>query len=107
MEAPRAAPPMVYRIEGLVVVLPRRIEDVNSLLVSPPEDSLAELYHENSKLRKTNARDFGTYVSSFARLPYLIEKMSHPYKTYPTAPQLSLPRNESCRQRIQYLLSRR
>ena len=92
-------------------MFPRRIEDVNSLLASPPGDSLAELYHENSKLRKTNARDFGHYISSFAKLPYMLRKMSHAYKTYPTSLQLSLPTPQGSSSRtsngLEEIISRR
>ncbi|HME25306.1 MAG TPA: SagB/ThcOx family dehydrogenase [Acetobacteraceae bacterium] len=72
-------------------MLNRRLDDIHSLITEPAADSLAELYHENSKLRRINSREYGRFVSSLTKLPYLIEKMAHSYKVYPTAKTISLP----------------
>jgi SagB-type dehydrogenase family enzyme len=72
-------------------MLNRHLDDVHTLVTEPAVDSLAELYHENSKLRRINSRDYGQFISSLTKLPYLIGKMAHSYKVYPTAETISLP----------------
>ncbi len=69
----------------------QRAEDVNRLMTEPDPFSLAELYHENSKLRRTNSRQYGEFVSSVASVPYVIEKMAGAYKSYPTHLRIPLP----------------
>jgi SagB-type dehydrogenase family enzyme len=72
-------------------MLTRQPEDVNTFITTPPADSLAELYHENSKLRRINSRGYGQFVSSLTKIPNLTERMAHSYKVYPTAQTISLP----------------
>jgi SagB-type dehydrogenase family enzyme len=65
--------------------------DLHGLLTQPSMNSLAELYHENSKLTRVNSRPYGEYISQITGSPFLVEKMAHPYKTYPTRPRIALP----------------
>src|SRR5437870_5640307 len=69
----------------------RHIEDLNKLLTEPDPDSLAELYHENSKLRRINLRQYGEFISQMAAVPHIIEKMTRPYKLYAAYPHCDLP----------------
>jgi SagB-type dehydrogenase family enzyme len=66
-------------------------EDLNNLLTETVADSLAELYHENSKLRPVNSRQYAEYISLITGIPHLAEKMAQPYKTYPTRSRIALP----------------
>jgi SagB-type dehydrogenase family enzyme len=70
----------------------RQKHDPNTLLEEPDLFSLAELYHENSKLRWTNSRQYREFISSIADVPYIVEKMAHAYKSYSSALQIQLPR---------------
>jgi len=70
----------------------RQKHDPNTLIQEPDLFSLAELYHENSKLRWTNSRQYREFISSVTDVPYIVEKMAHAYKSYSTATQITLPR---------------
>jgi SagB-type dehydrogenase family enzyme len=70
----------------------RQKHDPNTLIQEPHLFSLAELYHENSKLRWTNSRQYLEFISAVAGVPYIVEKMAHAYKSYSVASQISLPR---------------
>lgn len=69
----------------------RYTDDVNKLMTEPNVSSLAELYHENSKLRKISWRQYGEFVSLITSIPHVVEKMARSCKSYPTAPQIALP----------------
>ena len=71
----------------------RRIEDITTLITEAEPDSLAEIYHENSKLRPLNTKQYGEFVASVMSSPYLMERMAHSYKTYPTVSRISLPQD--------------
>jgi SagB-type dehydrogenase family enzyme len=67
------------------------LEDLNSLLNEPPLDSLAELYHENSKLSPFNSRRYADFITLITKIPHVVEKMTHAYKSYPAHPRMKLP----------------
>lgn len=69
-----------------------RKDDPYALLEEADLFSLAELYHENSKLRWTNSRQYREFISSVAEVPHLVEKMAHAYKSYPAAFRIPLPK---------------
>jgi SagB-type dehydrogenase family enzyme len=75
--------------------------EVNPLLEEPNLFSLAELYHENSKLRWTNSRQYREFISAVVNVPYIVEKMAHGYKSYSTAYRIELP--SKCRESTQSL----
>src|SRR5215469_12599134 len=66
--------------------------EAKPLLEEPNLFSLAELYHENSKLRWTNSRQYREFISAVVDVPYLVEKMAHGYKSYSAAYRIELPR---------------
>ena len=70
----------------------RQKHDPNTLLEDPDLFSLAELYHENSKLRWTNSRQYREFISAVTDVPHIVEKMARAYKSYSTAFQIQLPR---------------
>jgi SagB-type dehydrogenase family enzyme len=70
----------------------RQKHDPNTLLEDVDLFSLAELYHENSKLRWTNSRQYREFISAVIDVPHIVEKMAHAYKSYSTAFQIQLPR---------------
>tara|TARA_B110000908_G_C10260171_1_gene458620 strand:+ start:3011 stop:3874 length:864 start_codon:yes stop_codon:yes gene_type:complete len=53
------------------------------------EESLAMLYHENSKFTSHSLRVQGEIIGSFST-PYVIERSSQPYKCYPGHKQINL-----------------
>lgn len=53
------------------------------------EDSLAMLYHENSKFNQYKLRKDGQQIEAF-NSPYLIAKAAQPYKIYPANPSIDL-----------------
>lgn len=72
-------------------MMTRRIEDLNTLMTEPDPDSLAELYHENSKLRRVNFRQYGEFISRLTTVPNIAEKMARSYKMYPASPRYAFP----------------
>lgn len=52
-------------------------------------DSLAMLYHENSKFTRFSQRQLGEKIGAFYS-PYLTERSSQPYKCYPNAERIDL-----------------
>lgn len=54
------------------------------------EDSVAMLYHENSKLNTHNIRSLGENINTFNN-PYILERSSQPFKCYPGCPFIELP----------------
>jgi SagB-type dehydrogenase family enzyme len=70
----------------------RKTHDPNTLSHEPDLFSLAGLYHENSKLRWTNSRQYREFISSVTDVPYIVEKMARGYKSYSAAPKITLPR---------------
>lgn len=53
------------------------------------EDSLAMLYHENSKLTSYSIRSLGERIAAFNN-PYIIERSSQPFKCYPASKVIDL-----------------
>lgn len=53
------------------------------------EDSLAMLYHENSKLNKHNLRKIGEQIGAFNN-PYIAAMAAQPYKVYPANVSIDL-----------------
>lgn len=47
------------------------------------EESLAMLYHENSKLNRHSTRILGENINAFINNPYILERSSQPFKCYP------------------------
>ncbi|MEO0732695.1 MAG: SagB/ThcOx family dehydrogenase [Bacteroidota bacterium] len=52
-------------------------------------DSLAMLYHENSKFNRFSQRRLGEKINAFYS-PYLTQRSSQPYKCYPNAKRIDL-----------------
>lgn len=53
------------------------------------ENSLATLYHENSKLTKHSIRELGEKIAGFNN-PYVVERSSQPFKNYPGSKTIDL-----------------
>jgi SagB-type dehydrogenase family enzyme len=52
---------------------------------------LADLYHENTKMRRHLNLQVGLSTDVFMRRPTIIESVTKIYKTYPTHPRIDLP----------------
>jgi SagB-type dehydrogenase family enzyme len=68
-----------------------RSSGLNAIVTDYDIFSLSALYHENSKLRQTNSRQYGEYISLVTASPYIAERMADSYKSYPTEPSIPLP----------------
>jgi SagB-type dehydrogenase family enzyme len=85
------APLRSFHSQLPLAMVNRRPDNIATLETEVACDSLAELYHENSKLRRVNSRQYGDFVSSVMEVAYLVRRMEHSYKVYPTMPTIPLP----------------
>jgi SagB-type dehydrogenase family enzyme len=66
-------------------------KDPNRVVYDEPVDSLAELYHEASKINEQNSPSLSRHIGEILQRDFYLKLISRPYKTYPTSNSTALP----------------
>jgi SagB-type dehydrogenase family enzyme len=66
-------------------------KDPNRVVYDEPVDSLAELYHEASKINDQNFPPLSRHVGEILQREFYLNLISRSYKTYPTSKSTALP----------------